>query len=400
MTVFILIHSPLYHGTGGGVENGTILLTDFFMKSGIRVFLLSRDPVDPSRQIHFPEQTFCFPDSKDPNSADNKDFIRGFAQQYPQAVVWDRGGSMLDYLTVCSSIGLGHPLTSLHCDILSVFDCFTQRIEEAPRKKQLLRYCFYPVFAVRYYWQYIRYLNQVVDMSQYCVLLVPGLIEKMKRLLFHDPGIKLGAVADPLKYPVAAEDILYNKEKRIVLCSRLEHCSKRIDYFLRIWREIENDFPDWQVSIIGGPGANSADWIQKREMVYLKSLCAKWHLSRITFHDYCDPGPYYSRSAIYALTSRAEGFCDTLLEAQAFGCAVIAFDAFPSTRVLIQNGKNGFCAKAFSIRDYAQKLSCMMRDEELRKEMGKVSLANARQYSIDKIGQQWIDVFQAMEKKD
>lgn len=106
---------------------------------------------------------------------------------------------------------------------------------------------------------------------------------------------------------------------------------------MRIWEKVEKACPGWHLDIVGdGPDAE-----------LLKDSAQKLGLSRIVFHGFQNPGPYYSRASIFCMTSTFEGFGLVLVEAMQHGCVPIAFDSYPAVRDIISHGENGILIPPF-----------------------------------------------------
>ena len=117
----------------------------------------------------------------------------------------------------------------------------------------------------------------------------------------------------------------------------------------------------------------------------LKQYVAKNGLPRVEFINFTPtPELYYKESEILCLTSDFEGFGMVLLEAQQYGCATIAFDCSYGVRdILSPNWNNGVFVPNGDIKAYAQALSKLMQDEELRRRIQKNGIENVKRFSIE-----------------
>lgn len=78
----------------------------------------------------------------------------------------------------------------------------------------------------------------------------------------------------------------------------------------------------------------------------------------------------YGQAAIYAFPSPKEDLGIVVLEAQAHGVPVVAWNAGGPTLTVV-HARTGYLAKPYDISDFAQKINSILRSEEKRKEMGK-----------------------------
>jgi glycosyltransferase involved in cell wall biosynthesis len=73
----------------------------------------------------------------------------------------------------------------------------------------------------------------------------------------------------------------------------------------------------------------------------------------------------YSRSLVWVLASRTEGFGLPVLEAMACGCAVVATDS-GGPRDMIVDGKNGFLVGVGDVDSIVEKVELLLNDDALR----------------------------------
>ena len=77
----------------------------------------------------------------------------------------------------------------------------------------------------------------------------------------------------------------------------------------------------------------------------------------------------------------------------AFGVPVVAFDCGNGPSSIISDGDNGFLVQPFDIKGFAEKMMQLMENGGLRRNMGSNGVQKAQQYTIDKIGHQWKQLF-------
>lgn len=82
----------------------------------------------------------------------------------------------------------------------------------------------------------------------------------------------------------------------------------------------------------------------------------------------------YSRTLVWIMASRSEGFPNPVLEAMACGCAVVATDC-GGTQDIITNGENGFLVEVGSVDEIVDKVNLLLNDPTLRQRI----VSNARE---------------------
>lgn len=116
-----------------------------------------------------------------------------------------------------------------------------------------------------------------------------------------------------------------------------------------------------------------------------------WTLS--VHHNTKDIVSAYLSGSILVMTSKAEGFGLVLLEAMCCGLPCIAFDCPHGPRDIIEDGKTGFLVQYDDNQEFIGKLSTLMDDENLRRQMGSAARIAAQRYQPESIMQQWLGLF-------
>ena len=102
---------------------------------------------------------------------------------------------------------------------------------------------------------------------------------------------------------------------------------------------------------------------------------------------------HYTTSSFYCLSSRFEGLPMVLLEAQAFGLPIVAFDCDTGPSEIINHNFNGYLCKVNEPESLALGLIKMINsNKDGFEEMSYRSKLNSENYTIDKIVEKWKDV--------
>lgn len=92
------------------------------------------------------------------------------------------------------------------------------------------------------------------------------------------------------------------------------------------------------------------------------------------------------------MTSDAEGWGLTLMEAQQMGVVPIAFDSYESIHEIIQDGVNGLLVKEGDCNGFVRKLHDLLSDDGERKRMAVSGLDVVNRFSIDRMMEQWMKI--------
>lgn len=102
-----------------------------------------------------------------------------------------------------------------------------------------------------------------------------------------------------------------------------------------------------------------------------------------------DPESHMRRGAIFALSSRYEGFPNALLEAMGMGMAVVSYDCESGPSELIRHNANGLLLPPENIDALSQALVDLAVDPARRHRLGTAALEVRHRYAIDTVLEQW-----------
>ena len=193
---------------------------------------------------------------------------------------------------------------------------------------------------------------------------------------------KFGVIHNSLSFDYFYDsDKLCNKDKVVLIVSRMEDTQKKISKALQIWNKIEksNKFKDWKLILLG-IGADLDSY---------KQYAQEHKLSQVSFKGLQVPEEYYRQASIFMMTSKSEGWGLTLTEAQQNGCVPIAFDTYASLHEIITDGFNGFIIKENDIDGYVKQLETLMGDSCLRNRIATTAIESSHRFDQNVIAEQW-----------
>ena len=167
----------------------------------------------------------------------------------------------------------------------------------------------------------------------------------------------------------------------ILFVGRLEK-RKGLNYLIGAYRQVKKQYPDSRLIVVG-PGTR----IRKKYEKQVK------HLNLVD--DVVFVGPvsneelprYYKTADIFcAPATGQESFGIVLLEAMAVGKPIVASDIEGYAGVLTR-GREGLLVPPKEVRALAGALMELMADEPRRREMGKMGMLTARNYSWQRVAQ-------------
>jgi len=165
---------------------------------------------------------------------------------------------------------------------------------------------------------------------------------------------------------------------------------KGFDMLIDIWHIVHQVMPGWHLNIVGDG--------EQRERLERKITHYGLQESITLAKPTGDIKSYYLNSSVVALTSRYEGLPMVLLEAQAFGLPVVAYECKCGPRDLIRSGINGFLVQVRSRQRASFRLMELMKDISLRRRMGRAAKENSKHFSQEEVMKKWINLFESLKK--
>jgi L-malate glycosyltransferase len=106
---------------------------------------------------------------------------------------------------------------------------------------------------------------------------------------------------------------------------------------------------------------------------------------------------YYQEASVFVLPSLNEGMSNAMLEALASGLPILATDT-GGAKELVADGENGYILKMKNSKDIAEKLEGLIKDENLRKQMGEASRARAEKLSWKNVAGEYESLYHKINK--
>lgn len=225
------------------------------------------------------------------------------------------------------------------------------------------------------------------------VLLSSNYIQSYMDIIGTKDSRKFEAIGNALTFKeYASEADIISKQKQVLVVARFDEFSKRVSLSLKVWKKIEKDerFSDWTLTLVGAGEA----------IGFYQYLVQKWNLKRVTFTGHQNPMEYYRTASIFLMTSSAEGWPMTLMEASQMGVPTVAFDSFGSLYDIIEDGRTGRIVPNNNLTAFQAALTGLMLDDDLRRQMSFNAVEKSREFEIDKIIEKWEEFFrEVLDKK-
>ncbi len=226
-----------------------------------------------------------------------------------------------------------------------------------------------------------RYISLYNEADRFTVLCDAFKNDLIKGLNLQPENNKVRVISNSER---PAANLNLKKKKQILYIGRLSYVDKRVDRLLEVWKKIYQQLDEWELIIVGDGDERSN----------LEAQSQKYQLERIQFVGFSnDTSSFYRDASILCLVSTFEGWPLCLTEAQANGVVPVAFDCSAGVhQILAPTRVNGVLVPPYNIDAFADALLRLATDEKLLSEMQKNVIEKSSEYSIERIGKQWVDL--------
>ena len=208
----------------------------------------------------------------------------------------------------------------------------------------------------------------------------------------------IAVIPNPVNYPIAAQAPRVSPDAELEMsgCDRTLLAVGRLveqkgfDRLIAAFASISRKYPRWDLIILGeghlrGALEMQALALEVSERVHMPGLVG-------------NVGDWFESADIYVLTSRFEGFPNTLLEALAYGLPAVAIDCDVGPRDILSHSVDGLLVSQDDPEALVSALEQLMSDSEMRQRFARRAPEVLKRYSVAQIATMWEDLFRL--KKD
>jgi len=190
----------------------------------------------------------------------------------------------------------------------------------------------------------------------------------------------------PVQSPVIKPNEVCPRGRHMLLAvGRLEY-EKGFDLLLEAFAPLARKYPDWDLAILGeGSLRSSLDGnvrtARLRDRVFLPG-----HVGNLL--------DWFERAEIYVMSSRCEGFGNTLAEALAHAVPAVSFDCPSGPRHIIRHNVDGLLVPVGDLPSLKGALDRLMSDSALRQRFSARAVEARNRFSLERIANLWEGLFE------
>lgn len=358
----ILIYSPReINPSRGGIERVTNGLASFLIEKGYRVVFLVNEKTSDDKYTPIADQYFI-----SHRKQERKQQVLNLIKEYNIDIIINQAG----FFSIISKKELPDNIR-----VISVIhDSYYAMYKHLP---------FCKIRLWKWKWVISRMLKQIYLNSDRIILFSNRFIPEFQ---FFYPKANTDKIEIIPNFNVYDRTNIKEKKNIVLSVGRVVREPKRINLLLKIWSCIYKDFPDWELKIVG----------DGEDRPFLEQMAKDLKLDNYSFEGTQNPTPYYEEASIFCMTSAFESFGMVLTEAMQHKVVPMAFNSYSTASEIINSGYDGYLIKPFDLDEYAMKLSLLMRDTSLREKMADKSYHSVKKFSIDSVGQKWLDLIETL----
>jgi glycosyltransferase involved in cell wall biosynthesis len=199
----------------------------------------------------------------------------------------------------------------------------------------------------------------------------------------------VAVIPNPVSFPLPSDQPIAqppNPRGCILLAVGRLHPQKGFDLLIAAFGQLAARYPNWNLYIVGEGNERQALEAQVAVLGLQGRILIPGRIGNL--------GDWYAAADLYVMSSRFEGFPNTLLEAMAYGLPVISFDCDTGPRDIIRSDADGLLIPPSNLPALVQALDQLMQDTLLRNHLGQAAADAKIRFSIAEVDLKWTRLFE------
>jgi glycosyltransferase involved in cell wall biosynthesis len=229
-------------------------------------------------------------------------------------------------------------------------------------------------------WRTARLFQKAMDRCDLLMLLAPSYIENLRWYL---PNLDVSKILIMPNAYVQPESVDFEEKKNWILyVGRIEEAQKGVLMLPKLWNLLQDRLSDWELHIVGdGPDKTSL----------LKSF-EEMNAQRVFVHNRQRADHFFEQARMFVMTSRYEGFANTLIEAQMHGTVPIAFRSFSAINWMVNDRRDSILIPPYDLEEMVCQILRVARNNNEREQLALEGVKNAERFSEERIGERWLAI--------
>lgn len=380
--------TPAFNPNDGGVQRTTYKLGKYFTEQGIEVSYFSTNEkghvaVEYGTLYHATEEG-------GQSNSQNIGYLKRVVKEISPTFVINQMPYETNLTNALAALKEEVDFTLLGCLRNSLFNF------KSNARDRMMQMLPTPIFKLmdnqlglkivqkRHWRKHRKELMEILDRHDRFILLAPPNKEELEHFVGDYKKEKVLAIPNSIPEIYQGTE---PKEKIVLHVGRLNIPQKRSDLLLDFWENCYKQLPDWKFVIVG-------DGPYKQE---LENDLKRRNLDRVYLEGYQQPESYYKKAAVFMIPSAFEGFPNTILEAQSFGCVPLAYNSYLALDWIVNHDIDACLIPPFDSGKMASEFVTIVENPEKLKTMQTAAKSNAGRFIIDEVGQLWLALFKEIK---
>ena len=189
----------------------------------------------------------------------------------------------------------------------------------------------------------------------------------------------------PVHDPVVEPTTICRRGRKVLLAVGRLEAQKGFDWLLEAFGVLVPRHPDWDLVILGEGSMRTMIENQVRAAGLDKRVFLPGRAGNV--------GAWYECADLYVMSSRFEGFGNTLAEAMAHGLPALSFDCDTGPRDIIRHEVDGLLVPPGDVVGLTAALDRLMSDAALRQRFAERAVEARERFSMGRIAGMWEELF-------
>lgn len=209
----------------------------------------------------------------------------------------------------------------------------------------------------------------------------------------HTNATRIAVIPNPIPWPLPAHEPIVKPDsvcrpgrKVLLAVGRLE-VQKGFDWLIDAFSALATKYPEWDLVILGEGSLRATLEKQVQTSGLARRVFLPGRVGNV--------GDWYERANLYVMSSRFEGFPNSLGEAMAYGLPAVSFDCETGPRDIIRHETDGLLVPAGDTQGLVATLDRLMGDAALRRRLATRAVEARERFALEKIASRWEALFEA-----
>ena len=190
----------------------------------------------------------------------------------------------------------------------------------------------------------------------------------------------------PVQEPKVSPESICPSGRKLLLATGRLATQKGFDLLVDAFTILALKYPDWDIVILGEGPLRTALQEQVRTARLGKRVSLPGLVGNV--------GEWYERADLYVMSSRFEGFGNTLAEALCYGLPAVSFDCDTGPRDIIRHEVDGLLVPPENVEGLIAAMDRLMGDASLRKKFSRRATEIRVRFSLQQVAGMWEELFE------